>query len=95
MINRLQKNIEWGLKGNFLDVPTDCPQRDERLGWTGDAQVFFNTASFLRDVKKFFDKWMVDLELDQYDNGLVPSVIPDVLENKKPRKGGSAGGLML
>ncbi len=91
MINRLQKNIEWGLKGNFLDVPTDCPQRDERLGWTGDAQVFFNTASFLRDVKKFFDKWMVDLELDQYDNGLVPSVIPDVLENKKPRKGGSAG----
>lgn len=91
MINQLQKNIEWGQKGNFLDVPTDCPQRDERLGWTGDAQAFFNTAGYLRDVKNFFDKWMVDLAYDQYENGLVPSVIPDVLDNKKPRNGGSAG----
>jgi len=91
MINQLQSNIEWGQKGNFLDVPTDCPQRDERLGWTGDAQAFFNTAGYLRDVKNFFDKWMVDLEYDQYENGLVPSVIPDVLDNKRPRNGGSAG----
>lgn len=91
LINQLQSNIEWGQKGNFLDVPTDCPQRDERLGWTGDAQAFFNTAGFLRDVKNFFDKWMVDLEYDQYENGLVPSVIPDVLDNKRPRNGGSAG----
>jgi alpha-L-rhamnosidase len=91
LINQLQSNIEWGQKGNFLDVPTDCPQRDERLGWTGDAQAFFSTAGFLRDVKNFFDKWMVDLAYDQYDNGLVPSVIPDVLDNKRPRNGGSAG----
>ena len=91
LINQLQSNIEWGQKGNFLDVPTDCPQRNERLGWTGDAQAFFNTAGYLRDVKNFFDKWMVDLEYDQYDNGVVPSVIPDVLDNKRPRDGASAG----
>lgn len=87
LINQLQHNIEWGLKGNFLDVPTDCPQRDERLGWTGDAQVFFRTASFLRDVDNFFTKWMKDVAADQFPNGSVPHVIPNVLGNA----GGSAG----
>lgn len=78
IINKLQSNIEWGLRGNFVDVPTDCPQRDERLGWTGDAQVFFRTATFLRNVNTFFAKWLGDLAADQFDNGAVPRIIPYV-----------------
>jgi alpha-L-rhamnosidase len=78
MINRLQHNIVWGQKGNFLDVPTDCPQRDERLGWTGDAQVFIRTAAFNRDVAGFFMKWTRDLEDAQYPNGVYPSVAPNL-----------------
>jgi alpha-L-rhamnosidase len=78
LINKLQSNIEWGQIGNFLDVPTDCPQRDERLGWTGDAQVFFPTAAFNRDVAGFFYKWLGDLKADQHENGNVPHVVPDV-----------------
>ena len=88
LINQLQHNIEWGQKGNFLDVPTDCPQRDERLGWTGDAQVFFNTAAFNMQVDNFFTKWMKDVKADQLDNGSVPHVIPNVLN---PHDGASAG----
>lgn len=80
LINQLQHNIQWGQKGNFLDVPTDCPQRDERLGWTGDAQAFFRTASFNMGVNNFFTKWLKDLEADQID-GRVPHVIPNVLGN--------------
>lgn len=79
LINQLQHNIEWGLRGNFLDVPTDCPQRDERLGWTGDAEVFSRTASFLRGVNSFFDKWMRDVAADQLPSGSVPHVVPNVL----------------
>ncbi len=78
LINQLQSNIQWGQKGNFLDVPTDCPQRDERLGWTGDAQVFAPTAAFNFDVASFFSKWMADLAADQLPDGKVPDVIPDV-----------------
>lgn len=78
MLNQLQHNIQWGQKGNFLDVPTDCPQRDERLGWTGDAQAFSRTASFNMNVNNFFAKWLKDLEADQQD-GVVPFVIPNVL----------------
>lgn len=78
LINQLQHNIEWGQRGNFLDVPTDCPQRDERLGWTGDAQAFSRTASFNMNVNSFFFKWLKDLEADQ-ENGVVPFVIPNVL----------------
>ena len=78
LINQLQHNIQWGQKGNFLDVPTDCPQRDERLGWTGDAQAFSRTASFNMNVNNFFAKWLKDLEADQQD-GVVPFVIPNVL----------------
>lgn len=80
LINQLQHNIQWGQKGNFLDVPTDCPQRDERLGWTGDAQVFSMTAAFNFNVAPFYTKWMKDLAADQLDNGRVPHVIPDVLK---------------
>ncbi|MEO7121090.1 MAG: family 78 glycoside hydrolase catalytic domain [Ginsengibacter sp.] len=81
LINQLQHNIQWGQKGNFLDVPTDCPQRDERLGWTGDAQAFSRTASFNMNVNNFFDKWMKDVAADQLQNGSVPFVIPNVLGN--------------
>lgn len=79
LINQLQKNIQWGQRGNFLDVPTDCPQRDERLGWTGDAQAFYRTATFNFGVRSFFSKWLKDLALDQLPNGSVPFVIPNVL----------------
>ena len=79
LVNRLYHNIVWGQKGNFLDVPTDCPQRDERLGWTGDAQVFIRTAAYNYDVQRFFTKWLHDLKACQLADGSVPEVIPDVL----------------
>lgn len=78
LVNQLQHNIQWGQRGNFLDVPTDCPQRDERLGWTGDAQAFSRTAAFNFDAHNFFAKWLRDVEFDQVD-GKVPFVIPNVL----------------
>jgi alpha-L-rhamnosidase len=76
MVNRLQKNIEWGQRSNFLTVPTDCPQRDERLGWLGDAQVFIRTASFNMDVVAFFHKWIEDLADAQLKNGSFPDFAP-------------------
>jgi alpha-L-rhamnosidase len=79
LINQLQHNILWGQKGNFVEVPTDCPQRDERLGWTGDAQVFIRTACFNMNVASFFSKWLRDLQADQLENGGVPHVVPNVL----------------
>lgn len=78
-INQLQHNILWGQKGNFLDVPTDCPQRDERLGWTGDAQVFIRTACFNMDVSRFFSKWLRDLQAEQSLEKGVPHVVPNIL----------------
>jgi alpha-L-rhamnosidase len=90
MLNQLQRNILWGQKGNFLDVPTDCPQRDERLGWTGDAQVFARTAAFNMDVAAFFEKWLADVAADQNEKGSVPFVVPDVLTTPERFAGGSA-----
>ncbi|QHT63261.1 family 78 glycoside hydrolase catalytic domain [Paenibacillus lycopersici] len=84
MVNQLQRNIQWGQRGNFVDVPTDCPQRDERLGWTGDAQVFVRTAAFNYDVAAFFTKWLRDLKADQNPNGGVPFVIPNALFETDP-----------
>jgi len=78
LINQLQHNILWGQKSNFLDLPTDCPQRDERLGWTGDAQVFIRTAAFNMDVRGFFRKWLEDVRDAQKPNGCIPAVIPDI-----------------
>jgi len=78
MLNQLFSNIIWGQKSNFLDVPTDCPQRDERLGWMGDAQVFARTACMNYDAEQFFRKWLSDLAADQHEDGYVGSVIPDV-----------------
>lgn len=91
LLNKLQKNIQWGQKGNFLDVPTDCPQRDERLGWTGDAQVFSRTAAFNMDVSGFYTKWLKDVAADQLETGSIPYVIPDVLSRKREPAGGAAG----
>jgi len=81
LINQLQHNIQWGQKGNFVDVPTDCPQRDERMGWTGDAQAFCRTATFNMDVAGFFTKWLKDLSADQHKDGAVPYVVPNVLDS--------------
>ena len=75
-INQLYHNIIWGQKSNYLDIPTDCPQRDERLGWTGDAQVFFRTAAINFNVEKFFEKWLGDVRLGQNPDGGIPDVIP-------------------
>ena len=83
LLNKLFSNIIWGQKGNFLDIPTDCPQRDERMGWTGDAQVFVRTASYNYDVEKFFTKWLTDLRLDQTENGGIPHVIPQLWDDNK------------
>ena len=81
LLNKLFSNVIWGQIGNFLDVPTDCPQRDERLGWTGDAQVFVKAASYNFDVEKFFIKWLNDLTASQFESGGVPHVIPDYLND--------------
>ncbi len=76
LLNQLFSNIIWSQKGNFLDVPTDCPQRDERLGWTGDAMVFMRTACQNFDARKFFKKWLLDMKVEQYENGAVKTVVP-------------------
>ncbi|MBK8027640.1 MAG: family 78 glycoside hydrolase catalytic domain [Chloroflexi bacterium] len=88
LLNQLQHNIVWGQKGNFLDVPTDCPQRDERLGWTGDAQVFLRTAAFNMDVAGFMTKWAQDVADAQNPDGSVPSVVPYAAD--VPTDGGPA-----
>ncbi len=81
LVNRLQQNIEWSLRGNFLDIPTDCPQRDERMGWTGDAQIFCRTAAFLRHTYPFFRKWLRDVAIDQRAcGGGVPHIVPNQLQ---------------
>src|SRR2546428_2029770 len=91
LVNQLQHNIVWGQRGNFLDIPTDCPQRDERLGWTGDAQVFAPTAAFNTDVSGFFAKWQADVAADQKPDGAGPWVIPDVLGRSSAGMAASAG----
>ncbi|MCA9257678.1 MAG: family 78 glycoside hydrolase catalytic domain [Planctomycetales bacterium] len=78
-LNRLYKNVLWTQRANFIDVPTDCPQRDERLGWTGDAQVYVHTACLVADVQAFFRKWLVDLDDAQRDDGQFPKVAPVLL----------------
>ncbi len=91
LLSRLFKNVIWGQKSNYLDIPTDCPQRDERLGWTGDAQIFMHTACYNYDVRKFFHKWLSDLKISQSlnKNGAIPSIVPchSYLDN-----GGAAWG---
>lgn len=85
LVNRLHENVVWSMRGNFVDVPTDCPQRDERLGWTGDIAVFAPTASFLYDCAGFLTSWLADLAADQrVAGGRVPSVVPDMLPPRDP-----------
>ncbi len=81
LVNQLQSNIDWGQRGNFLSVPTDCPQRDERLGWMGDAQIFVRTATYNRDVSSFFEKWMHDVEDAQGEDGGFSDVSPRKVDN--------------
>ena len=78
-LNQLWSNITWGLRSNFLDVPTDCPQRNERVGWTGDAQIFCRTASYIMNTYLFFEKWLIDVKADQTKEGGVPHVVPDII----------------
>jgi alpha-L-rhamnosidase len=88
LINQLQHNILWGQKGNFVGVPTDCPQRDERVGWTGDAQVFAATACYNMNCAGFYTKWLKDLSVQQEEDGSVPWIIPHPGNN---RRGGTYG----
>jgi alpha-L-rhamnosidase len=81
-LNQLQSNIVWGLRGNFLDIPTDCPQRNERLGWTGDAQVFGPTSMFNADVYKFWASWLQSVREAQLEDGAIPWTVPDTRGNK-------------
>jgi alpha-L-rhamnosidase len=94
-VNRLWLNGVWSQRDNFLSVPTDCPQRDERLGWMGDAQVFLRTASYNMDVAAFFTKWMIDVEDAQTPEGIFPDVAPRLREGENfvglGNLGGSAG----
>jgi alpha-L-rhamnosidase len=84
LLERFHENVVWSMRGNFLDLPTDCPQRDERLGWTGDIQVFSPTASFLFDTAGFLSSWLKDLAAEQSGDGSVPFVVPDVLHTESP-----------
>ncbi len=77
-LDRLHENVVWGTRGNFVSIPTDCPQRDERLGWTGDIQVFAPTASFLFDSAGFIENWLADVAIEQLDDGTVPWFVPTI-----------------
>ena len=76
MINRLQENIRWGAKSNFVDIPTDCPQRDERMGWTGDIALFARTAVYNYDCGRFLKKWLKDMRAEQRATGGIPNTVP-------------------
>ena len=91
LLNQLQSNILWGQKGNYLEVPTDCPQRDERLGWTGDAQVFTRTATFNMQVVPFFEKWMADMRDAQQPDGQFPHYAPRLDETRSSPAWADAG----
>ncbi len=88
-INRLFENTIWSQRSNFIDIPTDCPQRDERMGWTGDAQVFCRTASYNYHVERFFRKWLADVRAEQYEDGMICDVVPNYW---KMRRGSTAWG---
>lgn len=90
-INQLQSNIQWGQRGNYVSIPTDCPQRDERLGWMGDAQVFIRTATYNADVAAFFTKWLVDVDDGQSPEGSFSDVNPDTMGARSVPAWGDAG----
>lgn len=90
LLNRLHENVVWSMRGNFLSLPTDCPQRDERLGWTGDIQVFAPTASFLYESAGFLTSWLADLAAEQREDGMIPYVVPNILPARLPHDIGGA-----
>ena len=94
-LNQLQSNIVWGLRGNFLDIPTDCPQRNERLGWTGDAQVFGPTSMFNADVYKFWASWLQSVREAQLEDGAIPWTVPDARGNKIASSGWGDVGTII
>jgi alpha-L-rhamnosidase len=94
LLNKLQHNIEWGQRGNFVHIPTDCPQRDERMGWMGDAQVFAGTACFNADVAAFFTKWLQDVRDSQGPSGAFPDVAPDPSPSEGAPAWGDAGTIV-
>ena len=94
-LNQLQSNIVWGLRGNFLDIPTDCPQRNERLGWTGDAQVFGPTSMFNADVYKFWASWLQSVREAQLEDGAIPWTVPDTRGNKIASSGWGDVGTII
>lgn len=94
-LNRLFENIVWSLRSNFVDIPTDCPQRDERLGWLGDAQVFAPSASYLYDVSTFFAKWMPDVISGMSERGLFPNVAPQLEELAEGAPGWADAGVIV
>ncbi|HVV77366.1 MAG TPA: family 78 glycoside hydrolase catalytic domain [Mycobacteriales bacterium] len=90
LLERLHENAVWSMRGNFVDVPTDCPQRDERLGWTGDIQVFAPTACFLYDCRTFLSSWLADLAADQMADGGIPFIVPNPRDPSQPFRTGIA-----
>ncbi len=90
-INQLQSNIQWGQRGNYISIPTDCPQRDERLGWMGDAEVFIRTATYNADVAAFFTKWLVDVDDGQTPAGSFSDVSPNTMNCDSVPAWGDAG----
>ncbi|WP_136025289.1 alpha-L-rhamnosidase [Microbacterium sp. K27] len=94
LVEQLHRNVVWGMRGNFVDIPTDCPQRDERVGWTGDVQVFGPTASTLFDVSGMLSGWLRDVEADQLPDGTVPWFVPVIPSHRvwSPIRAGAAWG---
>lgn len=94
LVEQLHRNVVWGMRGNFVDIPTDCPQRDERVGWTGDVQVFGPTAATLFDVSGMLAGWLRDVEADQLPDGTVPWFVPVIPSHKvwSPARAGAAWG---
>ena len=95
LLNRLHSNTVWSMRGNFCSIPTDCPQRDERLGWTGDIAAFAPTAAFLFDVRSFLDEWLVDLHNEQKNLGSVPFVVPNIVRKYSPFPNRQSGGAAI
>ena len=91
LVNKLESNIEWGMRGNYVDIPTDCPQRDERLGWMGDAETFCPTAAFLGDIDGFMTKWTQDVMDAQGADGSFSDVSPDIMRHEGAPAWGDAG----
>jgi len=94
MVNKLYSNITWTQRANFFDIPTDCPQRDERLGWTGDAQIYIRSATYNMDVAAFFKKWLVNLEDDQRRSGAFPDFAPLPYLQYEPSPGWMDAGVI-